>query len=72
MWVVVFFGAICTLAFALLFYLENAGIQIAMMAILASLIFSMLFLLVILDHPFSGDFHISPEPLRLALEGMRA
>jgi hypothetical protein len=71
-WAVVFFGGICTLAFALLFYLENAGIHIAMIAILAALISSMLFLLVVLDHPFSGDFHVSSEAFRLALEHMHA
>lgn len=71
MWAVVLFGACCTLAFALLFYLENAGVQIVMIGILAALVFSMLFLLIVLDHPFSGDFHISSEPFRLALDGMQ-
>ena len=70
LWGVVIFGGICTLAFALLFYLENAGIQIAMMGILAALISSMLFLLIILDHPFAGGYSISPEPLQVALEQM--
>lgn len=70
MWAVVLFGAVCVLAFALLFYLEHAGIQITMMAILAALIFSMLFLLLVLDQPFSGDFHLSSEPFRLTLETM--
>jgi hypothetical protein len=70
-WGVVIFGGVCTLAFALLFYLENAGIQIAMIALLAGLISSMLFLLVILDHPFAGGYSVSPEPFRIALEQMR-
>jgi hypothetical protein len=70
-WAVVIFGGVCTLAFALLFYLENAGIQVAMIALLAALISSMLFLLVILDHPFAGGYSVSPEPFRIALEQMR-
>jgi hypothetical protein len=69
-WGVIIFGGICTLAFALLFYLENAGIQIAMIGILAALISSMLFLLIVLDHPYAGGYSISPEALRVALEGM--
>jgi hypothetical protein len=71
LWGVVIFGGVCTLAFALLFYLENTGIQIAMMAILAALIASMLFLLVVLDHPYSGGYTVSPEPFQMALEQMR-
>jgi hypothetical protein len=71
LWGVVIFGAVCTLAFALLFYLENASIQIAMIAILAALVSSMFFLLVSLDHPYSGGYSISPDALRVALEGMR-
>jgi hypothetical protein len=70
LWGVVIFGGICTLAFALLFYLENAGIQIAMIGLLAALISSMLFLLIVLDHPYAGGYSISPEALRSALEGM--
>jgi hypothetical protein len=72
LWAVILLGGACTLAFALLFYLENAGIQIAMVALLAVLISSMLFLLIILDHPFSGGYTVSPEPLRIALEQMQA
>jgi hypothetical protein len=71
LWAVILLGGACTLAFALLFYLENAGIQIAMVALLAILISSMLFLLVILDHPFAGGYTISPEPFRIALEQMQ-
>jgi hypothetical protein len=71
-WAVLLFGGACVLAFGTLFYLENAGIQIVMMGILAALISSMLFLLVVIDHPFSGGFQVSPEAFRLALEGMRA
>ena len=70
-WGVVLFGGVCTLAFALLFYLENAGIQLAMVAILAALVGSMLFLLVVLDHPYAGGYSISPEAFRTALEQMR-
>jgi hypothetical protein len=69
-WGVVIFGGICTLAFALLFYLENTGIQIVMIGLLAALISSMLFLLVVLDHPYSGGYSISPKALQSALEGM--
>jgi hypothetical protein len=69
-WAIVFFGGAITLAFALLFYLENAGIQIAMITLLAALISSMLFLLIVLDHPYSGGFSISPEAFRSALERM--
>jgi hypothetical protein len=70
-WVVIIFGGICTLAFALLFYLENAGIQIAMIAILAALVSSMLFLLIVIDHPYAGGYSISPEAFKAALEEMK-
>jgi len=70
-WGVITFGGVCTLALALLFYLENTGIQIAMIAILAVLISSLFFLLIVLDHPYSGGYSISPDALRVGLEGMR-
>jgi hypothetical protein len=69
-WAVIVFGGVCTLAFALLFYLENTGIQIAMIAILAALVSAMFFLLIALDHPYAGGYTVSPDALRLALEGM--
>jgi hypothetical protein len=69
-WAVLFFGGACVLAFGLLFYLENANIHIVMIAILGALISSMLFLLVVIDHPFAGGFQVSPEAFRLALEEM--
>ncbi len=70
MWAVVLFGAACMMAFALLFYLEHAGIQIVMMALFGALVLSMIFLLVVLDNPFGGDFHVTSEPFRLALDSM--
>lgn len=70
LWAIILFGGVCTLGFALLFYLENAGIQIAMIALLAALVSSMFFLLVILDHPFSGGYQVSPEAFRHALVQM--
>lgn len=71
LWGVVLFGGVLTLSFALLFYLENAGIQIAMVGILAALVSSMVFLLIVLDHPYAGGYSISPEAFRVALEQMR-
>jgi hypothetical protein len=37
---------------------------------LALLIASLLFLLLVVDHPFTGDVHVSSESLRVALEHM--
>lgn len=71
-WVVLILGAVVTVGYTILFYLDNVVIQALMTGGLAALIASLLFLLLVVDHPFVGDIHISSESLRFALEHMTA
>lgn len=71
-WVIVLFGTVITIAFSLLFYLENALVQGITLVSVTALIVSLLFLLLLIDHPFSGDFHVTPEPFQTVLHHMRA
>jgi hypothetical protein len=67
---VLIIGAIVTVGYTIIFYLENAAMQGLMTGGLALLIASLLFLLLVVDHPFRGDIHVSSESLRVALEHM--
>jgi hypothetical protein len=70
-WVIVLFGAAVTVAFSFLFYLENALLQGIMVASATALIAALLFLLLLVDHPFSGDFYVTREPFQTVLQHMR-
>jgi hypothetical protein len=67
-WVIVLLGAVVTTAFSFLFYIENTLVQGIMVASAAGLIASLLFLLLIIDHPFSGDIHVTPDPFQTVLQ----
>lgn len=71
-WLVLIIGAIITVGYSLIFYLENVRMQMVMTGGLAALIAALLFLLLVVDHPFLGDVHISSESFRAALEQMGA
>jgi Protein of unknown function (DUF4239) len=66
-WVALFAGAFLTIAYALFFGAENRLAQIAMTAILATLVTLGLVVIVSLDHPFSGAVHIPPDSLERVL-----
>jgi hypothetical protein len=66
-WVVLFGGAILTIAFALFFGAPNLRAQMVMMAILSALIFSELLIVVAIDRPFTGTVKVGPEALREVL-----
>lgn len=71
-WAVLFAGAAVTLGFTFFFGVRSAGSQVIMTGMLAVLIFLALFVIVEIDHPFTGPTSIGPESLRTALEGRLA
>jgi len=67
LWFVLLFGGIITVAFTFFFGSENLVAQLIMTTLLAMLIVSILFTILVMDFPFSGDLSISPDALQLIL-----
>jgi uncharacterized integral membrane protein len=67
LWLVLIVGGVITVAFTFFFGTENLHAQTVMTALLAALIGLMLFTILSMDFPFTGDFKISPETFRQLL-----
>jgi uncharacterized membrane-anchored protein len=67
LWVALIFGGVITVAFCLLFGLENQAVHIAMVAGVAALITISLLLVKDMQYPFAGDPHIGPEAFKIFL-----
>ncbi|HEY7991208.1 MAG TPA: DUF4239 domain-containing protein [Stellaceae bacterium] len=63
MWLVLFGGALVTVGFTFFFGTENLRAQTLMTGALSLLIFSGLFIIVAIDHPFTGAVSVEPAPL---------
>jgi hypothetical protein len=66
-WEVLIVGAILTVGFTFFFGTRNAGAQVLMTGILAIIVFMGLYVIVSLDHPFTGPVHVESEPLQAVL-----
>jgi Protein of unknown function (DUF4239) len=71
-WLVLFGGAALTIGFTLFFGTENLRAQTMMTGMLSALVFSGLFVIVAVDHPFSGSVKVQPEALAVVLEDFGA
>jgi hypothetical protein len=68
LWVLLIGGGIIAVGFTYLFGIESARTQILMLASLAGLIGFILFLIISLDFPFSGDLRIEPKAIKNVIE----
>ncbi len=68
LWVVLVLGGMLTVGFTFFFGTRNLQAQIAMTGILTLIVFMGLFVIVSIDHPFTGPVHISADPLRAVVE----
>ncbi len=66
-WIVLFGGALLTVSFTFFFGAANLGAQSLMAGALALLIFSGLFVIVVIDHPFAGTVKVEPKVLSSVL-----
>ncbi len=71
LWGVLFAGAALTVAFTFFFGTENLAAQVMMTGILTVIVFMGLFVIVSIDHPFTGPVHIDSAPLETVLEDFR-
>ena len=70
LWVGLFCGAVLTVGFTFFFGTENFAAQVLMTGILSVVVFMGLFVIVSIDHPFTGPVHIGSEPLELVLQDL--
>lgn len=61
LWFVLLFGGFITIIFAFFFGSDNLWAQLTMVIILAVLVSLILFTILIIDFPFSGDMSVSPQ-----------
>jgi hypothetical protein len=66
-WVVLFGGAFITIGFTLLFGTKNLGAQASMTGGLSLMIFSILLVIIAIDHPFAGSVSVDSKPLAIVL-----
>lgn len=67
MWLVLLVGAVITLGFTLLLPVQNPRAQGVMVSLLAAMAALMLFLILSLDLPFSGDLAADPTAMQNAI-----
>ena len=67
-WLVLFSGAILTIAFTFFFGTENIRAQVAMTGVLSILIFSGMLTIISINRPFTGPVNVGPEPLLAVLK----
>jgi hypothetical protein len=68
LWVVLTLGGALTVSFTFFFGTKNLRAQIMMTGILSVVVFMSLFVIVSINHPFTGPVHVDSEPLRSVLE----
>jgi hypothetical protein len=64
LWAVIFLTAALLLGCAVIYGVQKPGTHFAMVSILGVLVGTILFLVVMLSHPYIGEIATSPEPLR--------
>jgi len=67
LWVALIVGAVVTVAFCLLFGLENQTVHIAMVVGITALVTISLLLIKDMQYPFAGNPHIGPEAFEVFL-----
>jgi high-affinity Fe2+/Pb2+ permease len=61
-------GAVLTISFTFFFGTRNLQAQVLMTGILSLIVFMGLFVIVSINHPFTGAVHIDHEPLQAVLQ----
>jgi len=67
MWAVLLLGGLVTVILAFFFGSENLFAQLTMTTLLSMLIVLILFTILVMDFPFSGDLSVSPQAFREVL-----
>jgi Protein of unknown function (DUF4239) len=67
LWQALILGGGLTVGFTFFFGTANLRAQVLMTAILSLIVFMGLFVIVSIDHPFTGPVHVHPDPLERVL-----
>jgi len=67
LWAALCVGGALTVGFTFFFGTRNLAAQVMMTCILAVIVFMGLFVIVAIDHPFTGPVHVEPAPLERVL-----
>ena len=68
LWGVLVLGGVLTVGFTFFFGTRNLAAQVMMTGILSVIVFMGLFVIVSINHPFTGPVHIEGEPLAAVLQ----
>lgn len=68
LWAVLVLGGVLTVGFTFFFGTRNLRAQVLMTGILSLIVFMGLFVIVSINHPFTGPVHIDSEPLQAVLD----
>ena len=68
LWVLLVVGGMVTVALMYLYHLKSVWIHGVLIAALTGMVAFILLLVLLLDHPFTGNVRVSPEAFEQALE----
>jgi hypothetical protein len=68
MWVASIGGGIITIGMSFMLYMDRQMPQLVVTSVLSLLIGALLFIMVVLEHPFLGPLGIQPEPFEASLQ----
>ena len=67
LWLVVLLGAVATIGFSYFFVVESYRLHALLTGVLAGMVGLLVFLLVVLDHPYWGEISVSSDSYQLVL-----
>jgi hypothetical protein len=62
LWAAIVLGGVMTVGFSLLFGVSNERLHYLMVGVFAAVLALQIFVILVLNHPFSGDVRVGPEP----------
>ncbi|HEY6406149.1 MAG TPA: DUF4239 domain-containing protein, partial [Ktedonobacteraceae bacterium] len=67
LWYGLVLGGVVTISFGLVLHMENVQLHAALTAMLAGLIATCIWMIVMINHPFAGDVHVSNAAFQHAI-----
>ena len=67
LWFGLLFGGVVAICFCLVLHMKNVQLHAALTALLTGLIATSLWMIVLINHPFAGDLHVSTDAFRHAI-----
>ena len=67
LWLGLVLGAVVMICFCLILHMKNVQFHAALTALLAGLLAMGLWMILVINHPFAGDVHVSTDAFRHAI-----